>query len=285
MARTICASVSMSLSGSTIFLSSVQFQRPRTTEELSESTHFSPRHRPVLLMLRTFIPTFLPDLLLYLTRWWSQIAAVRPVHLRRSGVAAATGSMVSTCCMVARYFHRVSQCSGKAASNYRSGSREKDDWAVGTPDLPASSDSSCLLQSRYGVPVASCDSDPSEGFPTRSWYRVLLCSSMNYCGAVSVLASPNSSLNSGLAKCLLFEHLSPKTLLCFQRLSSLAANSRTLRLRSSSRHRILEHIVGPPYAMCLQITISILHTSTANGHGQTFLGVYDHCVDTLQASQ
>jgi hypothetical protein len=48
----------------------------------------------------TFIPTFLPSLLLYLTRWWSQIAAVQPVHLQRSGVAAATGSMVSACCML-----------------------------------------------------------------------------------------------------------------------------------------------------------------------------------------
>ena len=97
----------------------------------------------------TFIPT-LPGLLLYLTRWWSQIAAVQPVHLQRSGVAAATGSLVSACCMLNQGGQVLSsrlpmQRQSRLKLSY--GSREKDDWAVGMPD---SSDSSCLFQSRYG---------------------------------------------------------------------------------------------------------------------------------------
>jgi hypothetical protein len=129
-----------------------------------------------------------------------------------------------------RYFHRVPRYNGKANSGYRGGSRKGLDLTVGTPDSSAPSHSSSSPPIPVRV-VSYCD--PSEGFPTRSWYRVLLFSSTSYCGVVGLLASPNS-LKSGSAKYLLSEHLRPKTPLQFQRLSSLALSRRTLRLRSTN---------------------------------------------------
>lgn len=190
--------------------------------------------------------------------------------------------------MSARYFHRVPRYNGKAASGYRSGSRKGLDLTIGTPDTPASSDSSSPpIPVRGGILLRSLrrvsDSFVVSG-PSLLVDELLRCSGSpgiselvteKWLGELSAFRAPSSETSASIPAALFVGSKQTHT-------SSQIYKSPRIGIdlsNTSSSDRRMQYV-------CKLYRFYILpRLLTANGRGQTFLGVYDHCVDTLQVSK
>ncbi|KAH9049622.1 hypothetical protein EDB84DRAFT_1555965 [Lactarius hengduanensis] len=185
------------------------------------------------------------------------------------------------------YFHRVPRYNGKAAAGYRSGSRKGLDLTIGTPDTPASSDSSPPIPVRGGILLRSLrrvsDSVVVSG-PYLLVDELLRCSGSpgitelvteKWFGEISAFRPPPSE-NPASAPAALF--IGSKQTHTSSQIYKSSRIGIDLSNPSSSDRRL--QYVCKPYRFYI-----IPRLLTANGRGQTFLGVYDHCVDTLQVSK
>jgi len=186
------------------------------------------------------------------------------------------------------YFHRVPRYNGKAASGYRSGSRKGLDLTIGTPDSPASSDSSSPpIPVRGGILLRSLrrvsDSVVVSG-PSLLVDELLRCSGCpgiselvteRWLGEISAFRAPPSENRTSFPAALFVGSKQSHT-------SSQIYKSPRIGIdlsNTSSSDRRMQYV-------CKLYRFYILpRLLTANGRGQTFLGVYDHCVDTLQVSK
>ncbi|KAI9447875.1 hypothetical protein H4582DRAFT_2068459 [Lactarius indigo] len=169
------------------------------------------------------------------------------------------------------YFHRVPRYNGKAAAGYRSGSRKGLDLTIGTPDTPASSDLSPPIPVR-GVSGPSllvdellrCSGSPDiTELVTEKWF-----------GEISAFRPPPSENPASIPAALFIGSKQTHTSSQIYKSSRIGID---LSNTSSSDRRL--QYVCKPYRFYI-----LPRLLTANGRGQTFLGVYDHCVDTLQVS-
>ena len=187
-----------------------------------------------------------------------------------------------------RYFHRVPRYNGKAASGYRSGSRKGLDLTIGTPDSPASSDpsSSPPIPVRGGILLRSLrrvsDSVVISG-PSLLVDELLRCSGCpgiselvteRWLGEISAFRAPPPENRTSFPAALFVGSKQSHT-------SSQIYKSPRIGIdlsNTSSSDRRMQYV-------CKLYRFYILpRLLTANGRGQTFLGVYDHCIDTLQIS-
>lgn len=190
---------------------------------------------------------------------------------------------------MARYFHRPPRYNGKVASGYRSGSRKGLDLTIGTPDSPASSDSSSSppIPVRGGVLLRSLrrvsDSVVVSG-PSLLVDELLRCSGSpgiselvteKWLGEISAFRAPPSENPASIPATLFVGSKQTHTSSQIYKSPRIGID---LSNKSSSERRL-------QYVCKLYRFYILPQLLTANGRGQTFLGVYDHCVDTLQVSK
>jgi hypothetical protein len=212
---------------------------------------------------------------------------------RLPGVWSVHSSLPSFLCakpMSARYFHRVPRYNGKVGSGYRSGSRKGLDLTLGTPDSPASSDSSSSsppIPVRGGILLRSLrrvsDSFVVSG-PSLLVDELLRCSGSpgipelvteKWLGEISAFRAPSSENPASIPATLFVGSKQTHTSSQIYKSPRIGID---LSNRASSDRRM-------QYVCKLYRFYILPRLLTANGRGQTFLGVYDHCVDTLQVSK
>ena len=189
-----------------------------------------------------------------------------------------------------RYFHRVPRYNGKASSGYRGGSRKGLDLTIGTSDSPASSQhvssSSLPIPVRGGILLRSLrrvsDSSVVSG-PSLLVDELLRCSrspdiselTEKWFGEISAFRAPSSENPASIPAALFIGSKQTHTSSQIYKSSRIGIDLSN----TSSADRRMQYVCKPYRYYILPRLL------TANGRGQTFLGVYDHCVDSLQVSK
>lgn len=198
-----------------------------------------------------------------------------------------------------RYFHRVPRYKGSATSGppaYRSGSRKGLDLTIGTPNSPDSSNpqpvpvrGGILLRTLRRVSDSTVISGPSllvdELLRSSGADGIPELVNEKWLGDISAFRAPPSAENPDLNPATLFigvkETTTTSTRVPLQIYKSprigLDLSHPSTRLDPSDRR---VRYVSKPYRYFI-----LPHLLTANGRGQTFLGVHDHCVNVLQISK
>jgi len=198
-----------------------------------------------------------------------------------------------------RYFHRVPRHQGSATSGppaYRGGSRKGLDLTIGTLNSPDSSNAQpvpvrggILLRTLRRVSDSTVISGPSllvdELLRSSGADEIPELVNEKWLGDISAFRAPPSAENPDSNPATLFigvkETTATSTRAPLQMYKSprigLDLSHPSTRLDPSDRR---VRYVSKPYRYFI-----LPHLLTANGRGQTFLGVHDHCVNVLQISK
>jgi hypothetical protein len=200
-----------------------------------------------------------------------------------------------------RYFHRVPRHKGSATSGapaYRSGSRKGLDLTIGTLNSPDSSNAQpvpvrggILLRTLRRVSDSTVISGPSllvdELLRSSGADGIPELVNEKWLGDISAFRAPPSAENPDLNPATLFIGVKEST-------TTTTSTRAPLQIYKSPRIGLdLSHpstrldpsdrrvrYVSKPYRYFI-----LPHLLTANGRGQTFLGVHNHCVNVLQISK
>ncbi|KAN0126691.1 hypothetical protein V8E52_000331 [Russula decolorans] len=196
------------------------------------------------------------------------------------------------------YFHRVPRHKGSATSGppaYRGGSRKGLDLTIGTPDSsnaqPVLVRGGILLRTLRRVSDSTVISGPSllvdELLRSSGADDIPELVNEKWLGDISAFRAPPSTENPDLSPATLFigvketETTTTSTRTPLQIYKSprigLDLSHPSTRLNPSDRR---VRYVSKPYRYFI-----LPHLLTANGRGQTFLGVHNHCVNELQISK
>ena len=191
-----------------------------------------------------------------------------------------------------RYFHRVPRFKASATSGppaYRSGSRKGLDLTIGTPNSPDSSNTQpvsvrggILLRTLRRVSDSTVVSGPSllvdELLRTSGAAEIPELVNEKWMGDISAFRAPSADSNPVTLFVGVKEEASraPAQMYKSPRIG-LDLSHPSTRLDPSDRR---VRYVSKPYRYFV-----LPHLLTANGRGQTFLGVHDHCVNALQISK
>lgn len=199
------------------------------------------------------------------------------------------------------YFHRVPRHKGSATSGppaYRSGSRKGLDLTIGTLNSPDSSNAQpvrvrggILLRTLRRVSDSTVISGPSllvdELLRSSGADDIPELVNEKWHGDISAFRAPPSAENPDLNPATLFIGVKEK-------MTTTTSTRAPLQIYKSPRIGLdLSHpstrldpsdrrvrYVSKPYRYFI-----LPHLLTANGRGQTFLGVHNHCVNGLQISK
>lgn len=192
-----------------------------------------------------------------------------------------------------RYFHRVPRHKGSATSGppaYRGGSRKGLDLTIGTPDSsnaqPVPVRGGILLRTLRRVSDSTVISGPSllvdELLRSSGADDIPELVNEKWLGDISAFRAPPSSENPDLNPATLFIGVKEATTTAPHQIYKsprigLDLSHPSTRLNSSDRR---VRYVSKPYRYFI-----LPHLLTANGRGQTFLGVHNHCLNELQISK
>jgi len=191
------------------------------------------------------------------------------------------------------YFHRVPRHKGSATSGppaYRGGSRKGLDLTIGTPDSsnaqPVPVRGGILLRTLRRVSDSTVISGPSllvdELLRSSGADDIPELVNEKWLGDISAFRAPPSAETPDLNPATLFIGVKETTMTSTLQIYKsprigLDLSHPSTRLDPSDRR---VRYVSKPYRYFI-----LPHLLTANGRGQTFLGVHDHCVNVLQISK
>ena len=199
-----------------------------------------------------------------------------------------------------RYFHRVPRHKGSATSGapaYRSGSRKGLDLTIGTLNSPDSSNAQpvpvrggILLRTLRRVADSTVISGPSllvdELLRSSGADGIPELVNEKWAGDISAFRAPPSAENPDSNPTTLFIGVKETTTTTSTRAPPQIYKSPRIGLDLSHPSTRLDpsdrrvRYVSKPYRYFI-----LPHLLTANGRGQTFLGVHNHCVNVLQISK
>ncbi|KAF8505925.1 hypothetical protein F5888DRAFT_1798877 [Russula emetica] len=194
------------------------------------------------------------------------------------------------------YFHRVPRHKGSVTSGppaYRGGSRKGLDLTIGTFNSPDSSNAQpvpvrggILLRTLRRVSDSTVISGPSllvdELLRSSGADDIPELVNEKWLGDISAFRAPPSAETPDLNPATLFIGVKETTMTSTLQIYKsprigLDLSHPSTRLDPSDRR---VRYVSKPYRYFI-----LPHLLTANGRGQTFLGVHDHCVNVLQISK